>query len=63
MAGICRELDGLPLAIELAAARMSVLSAEEIAARLTDKFRLLARRRPVAERAASDAEGCDRLEL
>jgi predicted ATPase/DNA-binding SARP family transcriptional activator len=48
VAGICRELDGLPLAIELAAARMSVLSAEEIAARLTDKFRLLARRRPVA---------------
>ena len=47
-AGICRELDGLPLAIELAAARMSVLSAEEIAARLADKFRFLARRRPVA---------------
>jgi predicted ATPase/DNA-binding SARP family transcriptional activator len=49
VAGICRELDGLPLAIELAAARMSVLSAEEIAAHLADKFRLLARRRPVAE--------------
>ena len=48
-ARICRELDGLPLAIELAAARMSVLSAEEIAARLADKFRFLARRRPVAE--------------
>jgi predicted ATPase/DNA-binding SARP family transcriptional activator len=48
VAGICRELDGLPLAIELAAARMSVLSAEEIAARLADRFRLLARRRPVA---------------
>jgi predicted ATPase/DNA-binding SARP family transcriptional activator len=49
VAGICRELDGLPLAIELAAARMSVLSAEEIAARLADKFRFLARRRPVAD--------------
>jgi predicted ATPase/DNA-binding SARP family transcriptional activator len=48
VAGICRELDGLPLAIELAAARMSVLSAEEIAARLADRFRFLARRRPVA---------------
>src|SRR5207244_11180313 len=48
-AGICRELDGLPLAIELAAARMSVLSVEEIAARLADRFRLLARRRPVGE--------------
>src|SRR5262249_59127095 len=44
-----RELDGLPLAIELAAARASVLSAEEIAAHLADKFRFLARRRPVAD--------------
>jgi predicted ATPase/DNA-binding SARP family transcriptional activator len=49
VAGICRELDGLPLAIELAAARTSVLSAEEIAARLADKFRFLAYRRPVAD--------------
>jgi len=46
---ICRELDGLPLAIELAAARASVLSAEEIAAHLADKFRFLAYRRPVAD--------------
>jgi predicted ATPase/DNA-binding SARP family transcriptional activator len=46
VAGICRALDGLPLAIELAAARTSVLSAEEIAARLADKFRFLADRRP-----------------
>ena len=49
VARICRELDGLPLAIELAAARASVLSAEEIAAHLADKFRFLARRRPVAD--------------
>jgi tetratricopeptide (TPR) repeat protein len=49
VAGICRELDGLPLAIELAAVRTSVLSAEEIAARLADKFRFLADRRPMAE--------------
>ena len=48
VAGICRELDGLPLAIELAAARASVLSVPEIAARLADKFRFLAYRRPVA---------------
>lgn len=49
VAGICRELDGLPLAIELAAARTSALSAEEIAARLADKFRFLADRRPVTD--------------
>ena len=46
VARICRELDGLPLAIELAAARTSVLSAEEIEAHLADKFRFLAYRRP-----------------
>ena len=38
---ICRRLDGIPLAIELAAARVKVLSAEEIADRLNDRFRLL----------------------
>jgi predicted ATPase len=41
VAAICRRLDGLPLAIELAAARMRVLSVEDIAARLDDRFRLL----------------------
>jgi predicted ATPase/DNA-binding SARP family transcriptional activator len=49
VARICRELDGLPLAIELAAARASVLSAEEIAAHLADRFRFLGHRRPVAD--------------
>ncbi|MFN8472361.1 MAG: tetratricopeptide repeat protein [Anaerolineae bacterium] len=39
---ICYRLDGLPLAIELAAARMRVFSPEQIAARLDDRFRLLA---------------------
>ena len=41
MIEICRRLDGLPLAIELAAARLRSLSAEQIAARLDDRFRLL----------------------
>jgi predicted ATPase/DNA-binding XRE family transcriptional regulator len=38
---ICRRLDGIPLAIELAAARSKVFPPEEIAARLDDRFRLL----------------------
>jgi predicted ATPase/DNA-binding CsgD family transcriptional regulator len=38
---ICRKLDGIPLAIELAAVRLRVLSPQELAARLGDRFRLL----------------------
>ena len=41
VAQICRHLDGIPLAIELAAARVRALSVENIAARLNDRFRLL----------------------
>ncbi|HET8680139.1 MAG TPA: NB-ARC domain-containing protein, partial [bacterium] len=41
IAEVCRRLDGIPLAIELAAARVKVLSVEQIAARLEDRFRLL----------------------
>jgi predicted ATPase len=41
VAQICSRLDGIPLAIELAAARVKVLKAEQIAERLNDRFRLL----------------------
>lgn len=40
-AEICRRLDGLPLAIELAAARLRMLTPQQIAERLDDRFRLL----------------------
>ncbi|MEV0258437.1 BTAD domain-containing putative transcriptional regulator [Streptomyces sp. NPDC050732] len=40
---ICAALDGLPLAIELAAARLRTLTLDELAARLGDRFRLLSR--------------------
>lgn len=41
VADICRRLDGIPLAIELAAARVNALSAEQIAVRLSDSLRVL----------------------
>jgi predicted ATPase len=41
VARICRQLDGIPLPIELAAARVRALSVEQIAERLTDRFELL----------------------
>lgn len=41
IAQICNQLDGIPLAIELAAARVNVLSVEQISERLVDRFRLL----------------------
>ena len=43
VADICQHLDGIPLAIELAAARVRGLSVENIAARLSDRFGLLAK--------------------
>lgn len=41
IADICRRLDGIPLALELAAARVNVLTPDQIAERLGDRFRLL----------------------
>ena len=41
IADICRRLDGIPLAIELAAARVKLLTVEHIAARLDNRFKLL----------------------
>jgi len=41
MARICRALDGMPLAIELAAARLRTMSVDQLAHRLDDRFRLL----------------------
>jgi predicted ATPase/class 3 adenylate cyclase len=41
IAQICYRLDGIPLAIELAAARVKILSVEQVAKRLDDRFRLL----------------------
>jgi predicted ATPase/class 3 adenylate cyclase len=41
VADVCRQLDGLPLALELAAAHVRSLGVEQLAARLDDRFRLL----------------------
>jgi len=48
VAQICRRLDGIPLALELAAARVKMLDPAEIAARLDDRFRLLTSRSTTA---------------
>lgn len=43
VAEICRRLDGIPLAIELAAARVRAMTVDQIASRLDDRFKLLSR--------------------
>lgn len=51
IAAICRDLEGLPLAIELAAARLNVLSPEALLARLSDRLHILSGdRRDVPDR-------------
>jgi predicted ATPase/DNA-binding SARP family transcriptional activator len=49
-ARVCRRLDGLPLAIELAAARLATMSAAEVEAHLGDRLEFLAYPRPVGDR-------------
>jgi predicted ATPase len=48
LAEVCRRVDGIPLAIELAAARLRSMTAEELAARLDQRFRMLVGSRRVA---------------
>ena len=53
--GVVQHLDGIPLAIELAAARVRSLSIAEIQTRLHDRFRLLTRRKPHGASPPADA--------
>ncbi len=41
VAHVCRQLDGIPLALELAAARMRAMTVEQLAAQIDDRFRIL----------------------
>jgi non-specific serine/threonine protein kinase len=50
VARLCRKLDGIPLAIELAAVRLRSMSANEIAGRLDDRFRILGTARTLTGR-------------
>ena len=59
---ICVRLDGIPLALELAAARVNGLSVEYIAARLDGRLSLWTRQ-PGSDTAAQDAARVDRVEL
>ena len=63
IAAICRRLDGLPLAIELAAARINLFSADQILARLDHRLELLTASRRDLPAATADATRRHRLEL
>jgi predicted ATPase/DNA-binding CsgD family transcriptional regulator len=58
VAELCRRLDGLPLAIELAAARVRALAPQQIVDRLTDRFALLARGRRDAPSRQQTLQAC-----
>jgi non-specific serine/threonine protein kinase len=58
VARICARLEGLPLAVELAAARLRVLSVDEIAEALTDRYALLTRGRRGAPGRQRTLESC-----
>jgi predicted ATPase/DNA-binding CsgD family transcriptional regulator len=58
VAELCRRLDGLPLAIELAASRVRVLTPEQILERLTDRFKLLSSDRHTPPARQQTLRGC-----
>ena len=63
VAELCRRLDGIPLAIELAAARVNLLSVKALAEKLDDRFRILTGGDAHGAPATADHARGDRLEL
>ena len=63
IADICLRVDGLPLAIELATARINLFSPEQLRERLGSRLALLARRPARSAVSAADAPRHDRMEL